>query len=70
MSSRCGPADPWREAAWAARLLVSACSLAWFERRMARRGRPLATVRWVAVGLAILALGQLALRAARAARAA
>jgi hypothetical protein len=53
------PPRPWRDAAWAVLILVVALGFAWFERRMARSGRPLKPIRWVAAGLALVALVEL-----------
>ena len=50
----------WRDGLWAALILVVALSLAWFERRMSVRGQPLAPLRWVALGLAVVAMVRLA----------
>jgi hypothetical protein len=54
------PPRLWRDAAWAGLILVVAVSFAWFERRMAGSGRPLKPIRWVAAGLAAVALVELA----------
>jgi len=57
----------WRDAVWAGLLLIAAVSLAWYERRMARSGHALPPLRWVALGLALIALFQLAWLILRAA---
>lgn len=61
------PPTPKTDVAWALLLIVVAASLVWFERRMARTGRPIPLIRWVAGGLAFVALLQLGWLLVRAA---
>ena len=61
------PGTRGRESVWAGLILVAAFSMMVFERRMTRRGQPLAPIRWVAIGLAVLALARLVWIATRAA---
>jgi hypothetical protein len=53
------PGILWRDVSWTALVLVVAVSLIWFERRLSRRGQPLAPLRWVALALALVATVQL-----------
>jgi len=50
------PGTEWRDVGWTVLMVVVALSIAWFERRMLRRGQPMVPLRWVALGVAVAAV--------------
>jgi hypothetical protein len=57
-----GPIGPlWRDALWSLCITTAALSLAWFERQLSMAGRPSRLLRWIAIGLVIVAIAFLAM---------
>ena len=50
------PGTAWRDIGWTVLMVVAALSIVWFERRMSRRGKPIVPLRWVALGVAVVAV--------------
>ena len=47
------PGTESRDIGWTVFMVVAALCIAWYERRMSRRGRPMVPLRWVALGIAV-----------------
>lgn len=61
-----GPIGPlWRDALWSACITVAAAGMAMYERGMARAGKPVALLRWIALGLILVAIAFLVYAAQR-----